>query len=244
MADSSEVSSIVATPSSSGNVPSGKHSIVTALTRPKYIFDGTNYGSWSTAFLEFLNAHRLRHHLTDLLPKESNPSYVEWSSMESVVCTWLCQSVTNSIMEPISQTRPARTLWQRLATMYANKSNVSKTVRLYEDLFACKQGSPSLQAYYGAIEAIFTDLAVYQPPSTDTETLARYKDELRAGAFLSGLRPELADMIRGQLLGGARVMPTEEIFAAALLLLLRVCHSHRLTLIVELTWSNLGLKGV
>ena len=36
------------------------------------------------------------------------------------------------------------------------------------------------------------------------------------GAFLSGLRPELADMIRGQVLGGAQVMPTEEIFVAAL----------------------------
>ena len=42
------------------------------------------------------------------------------------------------------------------------------------------------------------------------------RDELRAGAFLSGLRPELADMIRGQVLGGSRVLPTEEIFAAAL----------------------------
>ena len=59
-------------------------------------------------------------------------------------------------------------------------------------------------------------MAVYQPPSIDTETLARYNDELRARAFLSGLRPELADMIRGQVLGGTRVMPTEEIFAAAL----------------------------
>ena len=118
------------------------------------------------------------------------------------MCTWLCKSITNSIMELISQTHPARTLWQRLATMYANKSNVSKTVPLYEDLFTCKQGSRSLQAYYGAIEAIFTNLAVYQPPSIDTETLARYKDELRVGAFLSGLRPELADMIRGQVLGG------------------------------------------
>ena len=89
-------------------------------------------------------------------------------------------------------------------------------MRLYEDLFTCKHGSWSLQSYYGAIEVIFTDLAVYQPPSIDTETLACYKGELRSGAFLSGLHPELADMISGQVLGGARVMPIEEIFAAAL----------------------------
>ena len=216
MADFSEISSVPTIPSSSGAALPGKHSIVSALTRPTYTFDGTNYGSWSTAFLEFLNAHQLQHHLTDPPPRESDPTYAEWSSLESAVCTWMCQSVANDIIEPISQTRPARALWQKLATMYANKSNVSRTVRLYEDLFACKQGTQTLQSYYGAIEAIFTNLAIYQPTLTDPETLARYKDELRAGAFLSGLRPELADMIRGQVLGGARVMTVEEIFAAAL----------------------------
>ena len=100
--------------------------------------------------------------------------------------------------------------------MYANKSNVSRTVRLYEELFACRQGTRTLQNYCGSVDAIFTNLEVYQPLVLDLDTLRRYRDELRAGAFLSGLRPELADMIRGQVLGGSRVLPTEEIFAAAL----------------------------
>ena len=119
-------------------------------------------------------------------------------------------------MRPISMTQPARTFWQRLATMYANKNNVSKTVRIFEELFACKQGSRTLQEYYGAMESIITDLAVYQPPTTDLVTLTRYRDELRAGAFLCGLRPELANMIRGQVLARSRVMPIEEIFSEAL----------------------------
>ena len=51
----------------------------------------------------------------------------------------------------------------------------------------------------------------------DIATLARYRDELRAGAFLSGLRSELANIICGQVLGSARVMTINEIFAAALL---------------------------
>ena len=121
--------------------PVVRHSIMTALTRPTYTFDGTNYSSWSTTFMEFLNAHRLWHHLMDLPTADYDPSYAEWSYLESAVCTWLCQSVEGKIMQPISTTCPARVLWQRLATMYANKSNVSKIVRLYEALFPCKQGS-------------------------------------------------------------------------------------------------------
>ena len=119
-------------------------------------------------------------------------------------------------MQPISTTRPACAFLQCVATMYANKSNVIKIVRLYEALFACKQGSRSLQEYYGAMESIINDLTIYQHASTDPNTLTRYRDELRAGAFLSGLKPELANMIRGQLLGGSRVMPIDEIFSATI----------------------------
>ena len=220
MADTTGASSSsdIAQPSPHAELPrqSGKHSIVSALAKPAYTFDGSNYGPWRCAFLEFLNAHGLRHHLTDSSPKESDPQYSEWSRLESAVCSWLISSVATQIMEPLSMTRPARALWLKLETMYANKSNVSRTVRLYEELFACRQGTRTLQTYYGAVDAIFTNLELYQPLVLDLDTLRRYRDELRAGAFLSGLRPELADMIRGQVLGGSRVLPTEEIFAAAL----------------------------
>ena len=149
----------------------------------------------SCAFLEFLNAHGLRHHLTDPSPRESDPEYLQWSRLESVVCSWLISSVATQIMEPLSMTRPARALWLKLETMYANKSNVSRTVRLYEELFACRQGTRTLQSYYGAVDAIFTNLELYQPLVLDLDTLRQYRDEFRAGAFLSGLRLELADTI-------------------------------------------------
>ena len=111
----------------------GWHSIMTALTQPTHTFDGTNYSSWSTAFMEFLNAHHLWHHLKDLPPLESDPSYAKWSYLESAVCTWVCQSVDRKIMQPNSTTQLAHALWQRLATVYANKSNMSKKVCLYEE---------------------------------------------------------------------------------------------------------------
>ena len=157
---------------------SGKHSIVSALAKPAYTFDGSNYGPWRCAFLEFLNAHGLRHHLTDPSPRESDPEYLQWSKLESAVCFWLISSVATQIMEPLSMTRPAGALWLKLETMYTNKSNVSRTVRLYEELFACRQGTRTLQSYYGAVDAIFTNLELYQPLVLDLDTLTRYRDSL------------------------------------------------------------------
>ena len=122
MADSTTVSSSsdVAQPSQPIELPrqSGKHSIVSALAKPAYTFDGSNYGPWRCAFLEFLNAHGLRHHLTDSSPKESDPAYSEWSRLDSAVCSWLISSVATQIMEPLSMTRPARALWLKLEMMY------------------------------------------------------------------------------------------------------------------------------
>ena len=48
--------------------PIVRHSIMIVHTRPTYTFDGTHYSSWSIVFMKFLNAHRLRHHLTDPPP--------------------------------------------------------------------------------------------------------------------------------------------------------------------------------
>ena len=66
------------------------------------------------------------------------------------------------------------------------------------------------------MESIITDLTVYQLAWMDLDTLTQYRGELRAGASLSGLKPELSHMIRGQVLAGSRVMPIDEIFSAAI----------------------------
>ena len=122
---------------------------------------------------------------------------MEPTGVRGMFLAYLQCSDTDQSTRAISMTRPARALWLKLETMYANKSNVSRTVRLYEELFACRQGTRTLQSYYGSVDAIFTNLELYQPLVLDLDILRRYRDELRAGAFLSGLRPELADMIRG-----------------------------------------------
>ena len=80
--------------------------------------------------------------ITWLIPRQRNRT--RHTRLESVVCSWLISSVATQIMEPLSMTHPAHALWLKLDMMYANKSNVSQTVRLYEELFACRQGTRTL----------------------------------------------------------------------------------------------------
>ena len=113
---------------------SGKHSIVSALAKPAYTFDGSNYGPWRGSFLEFLNAHGLQHHLTDPSPKESDPEYLEWSRLESAVCSWLISSVSTKIMEPLSMTRPARAIgssWRQCMPTRATSAGQFDYMRSY-----------------------------------------------------------------------------------------------------------------
>ena len=110
----------------------------------------------------------------------------------------------------------ARSLWQTLETMYANKMNIIPVEEIFETLLTLKQGDLSLQAHFGRMQALIQEVDLYQPPTTDLMMLKRYRAELYAGIYLSGLRPSIASQLRGSLLSGDHVPGITTIFSAAL----------------------------
>ena len=128
----------------------------------------------------------------------------------------MCQSILPNIAQPFSCFKPPSTLWCTLETMYANKTNISHTVEIFESMFTCTQGDQSLQDHFGRLQSLVQELSLYQPPTTNLCTLERYREELIAGAYLSGLRPSIASQICGQVLYGTHILDTTSIFSSAL----------------------------
>ena len=100
--------------------------------------------------------------------------------------------------------------------MYANQTNIGHVVEIFETLFTLKQGDLSLQAHFGRMQALIQEVDLYQPPTTDLVTLKRYRAELYAGIYLSGLRPSIASQLRGSLLSDVHVPGITTILSAAL----------------------------
>ena len=191
-------------------------SITTQLTRPAYNFTGNNYSAWASSFELFLESHNLHHHLMEDPPPLRDPSYASWPQLDLAIITWMLHSIEQNIAESLARIKPARSLWQTLETVYANQTNIGRVVEIFETLLTLKQGDLSLQAHFGCMQALIQEVDLYQPPTTDLVTLKRYRAELYAGIYLSGLRPSIASQIRGSLLSGDHVPSITTIFSASL----------------------------
>ena len=128
----------------------------------------------------------------------------------------MLHSIEQNIAESLACIKPTRSLWQTLETMYANQTNISHLVEIFETLLTLKQGDLSLQAHFRRMQALIQEVDLYQPPTTDLVTLKRYCAELYAGIYLSGLRPSIASQLRGSLLSSDHVPSITTIFSAAL----------------------------
>ena len=100
--------------------------------------------------------------------------------------------------------------------MYVNQTNIDRVVEIFESLLTCKQGDLSLQAYFSRLQALIQEVDLYQPPTNNHVTFKRYRAELYAGIYLSGLCPSIASQLRGSLLSSDRVPGLTTIFFAAL----------------------------
>ena len=191
-------------------------SITTQLTRPAYNFTSNNYSAWASGFELFLESHNLHHHLMEDPPPLRDPSYASWSQSDSVIITWMLHSIKQNIAESLTRIKPTRSLWQTLETMYANQMNIGHVVEIFETLLTLKPGDLSLQAHFGRMQTLGQEVDLYQPPTTDLVTLKRYRAELYAGIYLSGLRPSITSQLRGSLLSGDHVPGITTIFSTAL----------------------------
>ena len=191
-------------------------SITAQLTRPAYNFTGNNYSAWASGFELFLESHNLHHHLMEEPLLLRDPSYASWSQSDLAIITWMLYSIKQNIAESLARIKPARSLWQTLETMHVNQTNIGRVVEIFETLLTLKQGDLSLQAHFGRKQSLIQEVDLYQPPTTDLVTLKRYRAELYAGIYLSGLRPSIASQLRGSLLSGDHVPSITTIFSAAL----------------------------
>ena len=82
--------------------------------------------------------------------------------------------------------------------VYANQTNISHEVEIFESLLTYKQGHLSLQAHFSRLQFLFHKVDLYQPPTIDLVTLTRYHEELYIGIYLSGffLSPPIVSQVR------------------------------------------------
>ncbi|KAL2230502.1 UNVERIFIED_CONTAM: hypothetical protein Sindi_1644600 [Sesamum indicum] len=133
------------------------------------LLDGTNFLSWSRSIkLGLRTKMKLSFISADIKKPEENTKEMEqWDRTDSMVTSWILNSISREIVESFMYTNSARELWVELENRF-EQSNGPLEYRLKKELGALTQGSLTLSNYFGKLKKLWDELAciTYTPKCT------------------------------------------------------------------------------
>lgn len=160
--------------------------------------DGSNYTQWCSAMKIALEAKNKIVFVDGSFtrPDPSNHLLRIWFRCNSMVKSWLLNSVSKQIYGSILSFDDAKEIWIDLHNRF-HKTNLPRTFQLIQQIQDLRQGSLDLSSYYTALKTLWDNLDGAEPPETclccntsscPSQRAAKAKvDRGRTIKFLAGL---------------------------------------------------------
>ncbi|KAF3772741.1 hypothetical protein EJ110_NYTH57106 [Nymphaea thermarum] len=152
--------------------------------------DGHNYELWSRSFMLSVKGHQKKHIIEEDEPINKTGKYITWEEDDSMVMSWMMNSVQPQIASTIAYYTTAKEMWDFLRQTYSQDKNVSKILQVEEELHNLRQGNQDLSQYFATVKATYERLKFLRPPCKSC-----YKSHFEptmVAKFLAGLSPEYA----------------------------------------------------
>lgn len=172
--------------------------------------DGSNYTQWCSAMKIALDAKNKIAFVDGSVPRpaSASPLFRIWSRCNSMVKSWLLNSVSPQIYGSILSFDDATEIWVDLHNRF-HKTNLPRTFQLIQQIQDLRQGSLDLSSYYTTLKTLWDNLDGTESPETclcckTTSCLSQRaaKTKVERGRiikFLAGLN-EKYSIIRSQIL--------------------------------------------
>lgn len=162
--------------------------------------DGNNYGIWLIAMTTSLEAKNKIGFIDGSIPKpsENDQFFKIWCRCNSMLKSWLLNSVSKKIYTSILYIKHASDIWKDLHTRF-HKSNLPRLYKLRHQIHSLRQGSLDLSSYHTQTQALWEKLTSIQPPAFTVEELLAEKETNRVIDFLMGLNDNY-ESIRSRIL--------------------------------------------
>ena len=162
--------------------------------------DGNNYGVWLIAMTTSLEAKNKLGFVDGSIvkPPEADPYYRIWCRCNSMIKSWLLNSVTKQLYTSILYFKNASDIWTDLHTRY-HKSNLPRLYKLRHQIQAFRQGSLSLSSYHTRTQSMWEELSNIQTTNHTVEELLAERETNRIIDFLMGLNDNY-ESIRSRIL--------------------------------------------
>ncbi|WVZ25460.1 hypothetical protein V8G54_004004 [Vigna mungo] len=171
---------------------------------------GENYEEWARAMRTSLRARRKWTFIegTVVRPKEGTTELEDWWTVQSMLISWILNTIEPSLRSTISYAENAKDLWNDIKERFS-VANGPRIHQLKSELAGCKQGGMTIVAYYGKLKILWVELANYDQIPVCTCTgctcdiptkLEKRREEGKVRQFLMGLDDGIYGMVRSSLL--------------------------------------------
>ncbi|VFQ61822.1 unnamed protein product [Cuscuta campestris] len=184
----------------------------------KYVLRSDNYDVWEKVVLHALAGHGKAKFLTAAgVPKPTDEAELgAWESNHSIICSWLCNSVDESIQRSVINHTIAFDLWNDLKKRYGG-SNGPRMYQLKCELHNLCQKDQSVVAYYNQFITLWNQLYGCEDPTGGCMCPAAVICHARVERektmdFLLGLDDEQYGHARSQILGTEPIPDLDQAF--------------------------------
>lgn len=182
---------------------------------------GDNYASWSRSFAIALSAKNKMGFIDGSIQKPvSNDMNLinSWNRNNSVVISWILNSVSKEISASILYSESASAIWIDLQHRF-QQSNGPRIFQLRRELINLNQDQLSVNAYYTKLKSLWEELNKFRPACTCGKCtcggigdLAHHHQDEYTISFLMGLNDSYAH-VRGQILLMDPIPPVTKVFS-------------------------------
>ncbi|KAK6150364.1 hypothetical protein DH2020_015296 [Rehmannia glutinosa] len=165
---------------------------------------GNNYLSWRRAMLIALGAKTKLGFIDGKIdvPEEDSPKYDQWRKVDSIVISWILNSISKDLVDAFIYSNSAKELWDDIAKRFGD-CNGPMIYQLERDIANMNQRNIFVVEYFTKLKKLWDELACLMPlPICKNETrrlIVEREMNRRLMQFLMGLQ-ESYDQVRSQLL--------------------------------------------
>ncbi|RVW29719.1 Retrovirus-related Pol polyprotein from transposon RE1 [Vitis vinifera] len=138
------------------------------------------------------------------MPETTEPGFRKWKIENSMIMSWLINSMNNDIGENFLLFGTAKDIWDAAKETYSSSENTSELFQVESALHDFRQGEQSVTQYYNTLTRYWQQLDLFETHSwkcsDDAATLRQIVEQKRLFKFFLGLNRELDD-VRGRIMG-------------------------------------------
>lgn len=174
-----------------------------------YLLKGENYGVWVKAVTNALEGRNKFGFINDEITKpsdEKSAEFLAWKSNNSTICSWLFNSVDESIQPSIVGHKIAKELWLDLKERYSIFNNGPRLNQLKSEYQLLRQREMSVVSYYNKFNTLWYELygseyLTYGCTCAAAAKLRARMERDKTRDFVLGLDDEQYSHLRTQILG-------------------------------------------